>query len=430
MKMDPCRLVREELAYELSVRGVADTNNLAVSTMRGMLSAFLRKEPLGKLITAENVNIEADNEITICQQKTGELESILTEFKGPEGGNEHKRIETKIQHLLGRLSRIQTDEEHLTVIKTELIEQLYDFERFLDKTLREIDQENMTSQPGSSRSTVPSTRINEPSTGQTKRKSVPVHQWGISFSGDGTGPSINAFLERIEEYRISRNVSIEDLFNSFSELLKGNALIWYRTVKTKVSTYPQLISRLRDEYQPFDYEVELWKEIRNRVQGSQESVGCYVSCMLNLFDRLPTRPSEEEKLRVLRRNIAPYFIYGIGLAEIDSVDEFLRVCKQLEHNKRMAENFNCSRTVNHNLLEPDLSPAVSIRERGRNSPAKVAATTSTFGKQCWNCLGRDHMYRNCTQPRSRKFCYGCGQPNTIKSKCSKCYKGNAQPGTL
>lgn len=69
---------------------------------------------------------------------------------------------------------------------------------------------------------------------------IPVSKWNLSFNGDGTGLSINAFLERVEEFKLSRRVSEQELLDSAIELLTGDALIWYRSVKSKATTWTEL----------------------------------------------------------------------------------------------------------------------------------------------------------------------------------------------
>jgi hypothetical protein len=118
---------------------------------------------------------------------------------------------------------------------------------------------------------------------------IPVCKWGITFSGKVLEMSVNSFLERVEEYRVARGVSTHELLASAIDLLEGPALIWYRSVRSTVHSWEEFVRLIRLEYLPFDYEHELWSEIRHRVQGAEESVGAYFACMINLFNRLPVQ---------------------------------------------------------------------------------------------------------------------------------------------
>jgi hypothetical protein len=165
---------------------------------------------------------------------------------------------------------------------------------------------------------------------------------------------------------------------------------------------------IRLEYLPFDYAHELWNEIRNRLQGADESVGAYFACMINLFNRLPVQPSEAERLNILRRSLLPYFIHGIGLIDIETVSQLMAACKKLEVTKSLA---TASRAVNPkaNLLEPDLADETSVRPKlGRKSVAAVS---------CWNCQHTGDVFAQCSAPRTRTFCFRCGKPDVMKNRC-------------
>lgn len=70
----------------------------------------------------------------------------------------------------------------------------------------------------------------------------PVSKWNIKFSGEMKieNFSLSAFLERVEETRIARNVTEQDLFNSAIDLFSGKALIWYRSIRKTVRDWPAL----------------------------------------------------------------------------------------------------------------------------------------------------------------------------------------------
>nr|CAH7731063.1 unnamed protein product [Callosobruchus chinensis] len=58
-------------------------------------------------------------------------------------------------------------------------------------------------------------------------------------------------------------------------------------------TWDELVVKLKQDFLPYDYEVDLWDEIRNRTQGSLERVVMFVAVMENLFNKLGSnKPSE------------------------------------------------------------------------------------------------------------------------------------------
>ncbi|KAK4883241.1 hypothetical protein RN001_006560 [Aquatica leii] len=215
--MDPHRLLRDELEYELLVRGVANTSAETVNSMRKKFRDYLSKERFGELVMNESFSCECAGEIEICLKKINDLASFIDNFKGGRESNEAKLIETKLSHLYGRLTRLKVidqkgSKDSLKAVSN-LVEKLKQLEELVDKK-----NNSVVSNVGSLSDSMPihsdgaTTSINDISVSNTC-KMVPVHKWGISFSGDNIGLSVKAFIERVEEYRIARNVSEQTLHN-------------------------------------------------------------------------------------------------------------------------------------------------------------------------------------------------------------------------
>lgn len=134
-------------------------------------------------------------------------------------------------------------------------------------------------------------------------------------------------------------------------------------------------------------------------------------------------PTKEEKLELLRRNIHPYYIHNLGLAEYETVEELLSLCKKLEINRLLAES----------VLHPPLLPNIywsliwhvelPIGWIVPLVPGYLSALSGT-AKVCWNCGKPGHLFPSCRVPRSRKFCFGCGGKGFVKRDCVKC-SGNS-----
>lgn len=99
------RLVKDELEYELKVRGINDTGN--VEAMRKHFRSILALEKSSSPLHGK-FNIDTGDEIRECDRKLLELKDCITSFTG--SSSQGKKIETKFAHLTGRIGRIpETD---------------------------------------------------------------------------------------------------------------------------------------------------------------------------------------------------------------------------------------------------------------------------------------------------------------------------------
>lgn len=421
--MDISRLTKDELLYELKIRNRNIPVTTSVAALRRILTYSMKNETVGEHIQPSDIQLDATEELGVCEEKTVQLTEAIHVAEEPLTDSQVQKFETKFTHLIGRLARLSTEDEELLILKHKILQQLYELEEIADEKRWKQKKTHVKND---------SNRTSATETVNVHKKQVPVCQWGLSFNGEDGAISVSAFVEQVEEYCRARNVSYPELFNSVTDLLTGKALIWYRSVKNNISSWTQFVHMLREEYQSFDYEYELWNEIRSRIQGSEETVGNYFACMKNLFARLPTPASEEEKLQVLKRNIDPQYIIGLGLSSVESVDDLLHACKKLEINRLMADR--STRYTNHSrtALEPDLAYQArnTSSQKVRSSAKYVDAITSrqdSATRKCWNCQSENHLFSQCQQPR-KKFCFGCGLKNVVKSSCPSCSK-NMTEGT-
>ncbi|KAJ8972264.1 hypothetical protein NQ317_006532 [Molorchus minor] len=426
--MDPAKLNKDELLYELHVRGFEEVRGETAASMRRKLGEVLANDAFGQLIVSETFQPVVLEEIKVVLNKIESLEGIVTAKPIAEGSDIVILVGTKLKHLTGRLQRlkIQDTEENKPTLRAvdNLLERLDKIEESVDRKIEESRCQVFAAinQPSTSDQLVdPNVAVTTPIVPHVvnniyKSRCEP-RKWGISFSGDGVS-------KQVEERRLASNIPEGDLLASVVDLLQGSALILYRSIRHDISSWEDFKCRFREEFQPFDYEDELKQEIRNRRQGPDESIGIYFACMKNLFSRLITKLEEKEKLTLLRRNLLPYFIHNLGLVEYTKVDELLGLCKKLEINKLTAER--CHPTPSGNLLEPDLSqPAGTTDRRVRplmkqdRNRLRVATVEET---KCWNCSRSGHRFRDCRAPR-HVFCFGCGADNVVKRNCSKCSRG-------
>lgn len=425
MKMDFSRLLRDELIYELKVRGVENATSETVRSMRSKLKDLTTDEAFGVVPLHESFKPDNTEEVNICNEKIIALEEFLNDrAQIKQNSHEARYVDAKLRHLYSRLSRLHIleneDNRELYVSHTNLIKQLGVLEEQFDTKMSCDDVAvvgEVNSLPGPSNTTGVQNVTNI-----YKNNSTPVYKWDISFSGKPNTISVNAFLERVEEYKRSRHVSEQDVLDSLEDLLRDKALLWYRSVRQKILTWDTFVREFRAEYLGHDYQINLWEEIRKRQQRPYERVGEYFACMINMFNRLPQKPTEAERLNILRRNIEPYFIDRLALVETQNVEDLLDKCKKLEISRDLANKSKATNKIC--FLEPDLAFEDDIENSGSIHPVHPSRVHRS-GMKCWNCGIAGHSFANCSVARTKQFCFRCGEPNVTKYKCQCNTKNDA-----
>lgn len=108
-----------------------------------------------------------------------------------------------------------------------------------------------------------------------------MQKWGCQF--DGLDPY--TFLERKKELQQVYQLSKKRMLRSFSELLKGDALLWYRNEIRIISFYGELLKSLRQHYLSPDELINLETLIAARKQEANESFKNYVNFLRTLMRR-------------------------------------------------------------------------------------------------------------------------------------------------
>lgn len=257
-------------------------------------------------------------------------------------------------------------------------------------------------------------------------KAVPVFKWNVKFSGQTQQEGLLSFLEKVEELCVARNISHQELFNSAIDLFTGQALLWFRNIRPKISSWEELVECLRKDFLPVDYEYDIKMEILNRTQGLDENVIMYIMSVESLFRRLGGHISENEILRQVMRNLNPFFADRISAYEIDTLEDLREKCRKIQEVKLRNEKYKPPPSRKSGLLEPEMA-CVSLRENNSHDQSSVSSLLpSRPGLACWNCDSEGHVFSKCRAPRQR-FCYGCGKKNVLKPDCPDCGPKSKNP---
>lgn len=410
-------LSRDELEYELSIRGLETAGK--VEDLRKLFRPIINLEKHNASMIEHSNIPDFPEEVQVIKAKLKEVREKIPATRKAEV----IKLETKVAHLYRRTNNLSANDDDELAAKSKLTTELLTLATILTESTEqlktdlpelELYSKPSTSQSQSTSTPVPNTLI--PSPGAI----LPV-KWNLKFSGEPSTISINAFLEKVHELSQARNVDEAQLFMSAYDLFEGKAAHWYRANKKYAGCWTELEKLLKDEFQPPDYNIRLFDEIKKRTQGRDETIGVYVAIMETLFNRLSANISEETKLNILLKNITPFYQTNLGLVEVNSIKDLVIFCRKLEAKRNAVDNF-VPPSRKRTDLEPDLAYVDTYVPEQTLPSSEVSAITSP-GITCWNCREKGHSSRQCKAPK-RKYCYRCGQENFTVLTCPKCKSGN------
>ncbi|KAJ8930955.1 hypothetical protein NQ314_016190 [Rhamnusium bicolor] len=392
-KLQVNRLEKEELTYELTVRGIATGN---VEEMRRRLSQAIQLEKDGDSLKYPAYPYTFDQDYEEIKKKLDNLTDLVEVFDNAKGSNEALKLETKFSHTLGRLENMMCDDDgNKQIRKSELWALLLSLmEKFNEKIgiyekrkvhvavpsalsfvegqvgastfQRGLAQASRSSSVGDVNS--PHASRNIPGHDGGSSKTIPPHKWNIQrFSGDKkAGMSINAFLERVEELRVARNVSKDTLFSAGIDLFCEKAYQFYKECRDRVNSWDEMVDEFREEYLSSSYEDELFEELQKRTQHSSETIGVYLAVMASYFNRLRCTISEEAKLKIILKNLHPFYLERLKDPLPTSLSDLRICCRSMEARRDMINRYVEPSSRRGNTLEKDLAYHVGSEDSTKN----------------------------------------------------------------
>lgn len=252
-------------------------------------------------------------------------------------------------------------------------------------------------------------------------KGAQIYKWGIKYSGLKT-ENLFSFLEKVSDSAKAREVSDADLFTGAADLFGGVALVWYRSGlgRGQFTSWSELQKELKATFLPKDWEDLLLDEIRERLQGSNESIDIYVAVMTKMFARLDRPPTPQYQLRIIWKNLHSFYLNRIDLESLRDVDELLDKGRTLEYARQVAEARKAADRPT--LIDEDLAAKPKKRFDPKVAAVETGAGETPPPRVCWNCRKEaDHQARDCPEPKTR-HCYKCGRPDVLTRNCPKCSK--------
>lgn len=434
------RLEKDELEYELKIRGIGVST---VDEMRQRLSLALRYEKSGDSLKYPPYPFKFEEDFDAIEKKFEEVRNLIDVLDNGKSSNEAVKLRTKVNHVLGRIDNMNTDDadekkkrEDLVVRALTLLE---DFDQKIEdneKKIKEVDapaglsilegglaaaafQENIRNVPRSS--------LHEDTADTSQLKMIPPHKWDLEkFTGTSRSISVTAFFEKIEELSTARRVPKSVLFESGYDLFGDKAYQFYKDCRNRVNSWDELMEEFRREYLPAHHRDVLFEELRRRTQHSSETIGVYLAVMGSYFNRLRCSTSEEAKMAIILKNLHPYYQDRLRDPLPRTLDDLRAVCRRIEAMRDSINNYVEPTTSRRaNILERDLA-YVDTADQRDNGPAQCSSGTRVKKPiLCWNCKREGHRAIDCTSEK-KIYCYGCRKEGVTKKTCDRCNKGNGE----
>jgi hypothetical protein len=108
------------------------------------------------------------------------------------------------------------------------------------------------------------------------------------FKGDRCNDlAVFDFIVEVNERCASLGLRQDDLLRHAKLLFKGDALIWYRMVENRVSSWPDLCDRLKEEFLPIGYSDTARENLLRYRQTGGQSIGMFLARFEQLESYLP-----------------------------------------------------------------------------------------------------------------------------------------------
>lgn len=406
-----CHLHKDEITHELTIRKLAVNPLSRRNSLQEALKQTAQLARRGSLKFNSLVESNTETELEVCQ---GKVEEIGEELKDQPTGAAIGRLISRCKYLICRLSRLPDDLEQVQLLKATLT-----------TMLNRLEDGGSSSPKSDSDSSLSDDSVGRKVIYKTE-KCFNINSLNLKYKGD---TCVRTFLTRLEELRVARKIPEVLIFNGFPEILDGPALSWFRSIRSEFTTYREVVSALKEDFDLPDLDYQLLQEIRARTQAKNETIVFFVSTVLGMFERLNKKVDETEKLDILTRNIRPEYSKELALHEITSIKKLKSLCKRIELAQVKASQFkepNVSTSGNSNNFGDLSSSSGSYHfNKGnisRHKPFKnyIASVQPTGPKQtCFRCGKNNHPTNRCLNSKEI-VCFKCGERGVRTPECSKC----------
>lgn len=430
-------LQKSELRYEVAIRGETPSDN--VEGLRRQVNKLTQLYPADEILDSV---FEFKEDANGCLETLTKIKTNIETLKISYNEALFNRTLSWLNHLSHRILRTERPEKPEDIALFDRIQKQFNlYNAALAEHLK-------TTEPKASTSTsenyatdkvdtdTPTSGINVAVTCSRENSYdfSKLHYNGVSC--------VRSFIQKIEEFRVSKGVPESKMLSSAGDIFTEGALHWYRSIRGSIYDWHTLLEQLRESFDLPDYDYRMSAEIRNRTQGDEESITVYLAIMDGMFSRLSGPLTEEAKLEIILHNIHPRYTVSIaGNPNIETIKDLKSICKNYERIKAFSDNYREPTSNAASLLAPEFcyhsqkrrdtrpffnnNPSMQTKHYNKpdsqNYKLSEVSTSAVATPFCMRCRVNTHSMRDCTAERTI-FCFGCGEKGVRKPECPKCNK--------
>jgi hypothetical protein len=296
---------------------------------------------------------------------------------------------------------------------------------------------------------------------RNSHKTLPVSQWNLTFSGEGKTANLQDFLAKVKVLAKTEKCSNEELRRSAYYLFSGAVREWYLAFGDEYQTWDDIVAELKLNYLAPNNDLRIRRYIDSRRQKLYEPFLSYLADMEQNYQKLSYQVPEVEKVQCIKDNLNSNFAEKLVLLNIRTMDDLKTCCRRIEalstmQRSEMNQNvrrFEPPRRIAELQYEGEESSTGGYQQfeseevcavQGPTLKSSTLKKTMTLGCQtdpittvppnfkpnmrCYNCNDYGHHHNSCPQPRTRLFCFRCGEAGVASTNCQRCMSGNGPRG--
>lgn len=256
----------------------------------------------------------------------------------------------------------------------------------------------------------PEFKINMPTSGNSIQHVQPINyflkapnlkSWNISYSGES---NVDDFLLTVKELKSARQVDDGTVIRGFTELLTGNALKFFRSIRHKITDWKSLELEFKSFFQTIDANYILERDIRQLKQLPGQSLSLFLLDIRDMNSRLVHPLDDTTLLEIVKHNLHNSYTHLVALNNVTSLEQLSSMGKNYEAYAGTLTSPTSSNSNFYIKKEPE--------PKTNNIKQQL---------QCLKCKKFGHSYKVCksvTEP----VCFNCGLKDTLTKNCPKCTK--------